>query len=136
MLLTLALVVLLSAIIVFFSEEFIALFKKFFAIKGAKLFLPLFAASWFIYSFNFWVLWAIFYVREILHDVLDFLVRIMPFQKGAQSVALVFMLTVLSVIPVLILDVLKRRKSFKGYQYPYATSGFILLLSVFMLIIL
>lgn len=82
MLLTLALLVLLSSILVFFSEEFGKAIKKLFAIKGAKLIIPLFAASWLIYSYNFWVLWGIFYLREILHNVLNFLVQILPFQKG------------------------------------------------------
>ncbi|WP_454780669.1 hypothetical protein [Legionella sp. WA2022007384] len=136
MLLTLALVVLFSSIVVFFSEEFIKAFKKLFAIKGAKILIPMFAASWLIYTFNFWVLWAVFYAHEILQDVLNFLVRIMPFQKGAVSLVLVFMLTFLSVVPVLILDVISRRKSFKGYQHPYVASGVIWILSVFLLIIM
>ncbi|KTD41984.1 hypothetical protein [Legionella parisiensis] len=136
MLLTLALVVLLSAILVFFSEEFIKAFKKLFAIKGAKLFIPIFAASWLIYTFTFWCLWAIFYMREILQVIEDFLVRIMPFQNIAVPVVLIFMLTFLSVVPVLILDILSRRKKFKGYKYPYITSGIIWLLSVFSLIII
>ncbi|WP_412755841.1 hypothetical protein [Legionella bozemanae] len=135
MLLTLAWVVLLSAILVFFSEEFIKAFNKFFAIKGAKLFVPLFAASWLIYTFTFWCLWAIFYVREILYEVENFLVGIMPFQEIAVPVVLIFMLTFLSVVPVLILDILSRRKKYKGYQYPYVTSGIIWLLSVFLLVI-
>ncbi|KTD74015.1 hypothetical protein [Legionella tucsonensis] len=136
MLLTLALVVLLSSIVVFFSDEFIKSFNKIFAIKGAKLFIPLFAASWLVYTYNFWVLWAIFYVRELLHIVQNFLVSIMPLQKGAVPVVLVFMLTFLSVLPVLILDIFSRRKNFKGYQYPYVTSALIWLLSVFLLIII
>ncbi|AWN73783.1 hypothetical protein LEAN103870_08850 [Legionella anisa] len=136
MLLTLAMVVLLSSILVFFSEEFIKAFNKFFAIKGAKLLVPMFAASWLIYTFSFWCLWAIFYVREILVEVLNFLVRIMPFQNGAVSVVLIFMLTFLSVVPVLILDIFSRRKKFKGYQYPYVTSGVIWLISVFLLVII
>ncbi len=129
-------VVLLSSILVFFSEEFIKAFNKFFAIKGAKLLVPMFAASWLIYTFSFWCLWAIFYVREILVEVLNFLVRIMPFQNGAVSVVLIFMLTFLSVVPVLILDIFSRRKKFKGYQYPYVTSGVIWLISVFLLVII
>ncbi len=136
MLLTLALVVLLSSILVFFSEEFIKLFKKLFAIKGAKLLIPMFAASWLIYTFNFWFLWAIFYAREMLHETLNFLVQIMPFQRGAVPVVLIFMLTFLSVVPVLILDIVSRRKTYKGYKHPYVTSGVIWILSVFLLIII
>lgn len=136
MLLTLALVVLISSIVVFFSDEFIKIFKKIFAIKGVMLLLPLFVASWLIYNFNFWFLWTIFYAREVLHDVLNFLVRITPFQKGAVLVDLVIMLTFLSVVPVLILDIISRRKNFKRYQHPYALSSFIFILSVFLLIII
>ncbi|KTC89765.1 hypothetical protein OQJ18_07715 [Fluoribacter dumoffii] len=135
MLLTLALLVLLSSILVFFSEEFGKAIKKLFAIKGAKLIIPLFAASWLIYSYNFWVLWGIFYLREILHNVLNFLVQILPFQKGAVPLVLIFMLTFISVVPVVILDMLSRRRNFKGYQYPYLTSGIIWILSVALLII-
>ncbi|MCW8398219.1 hypothetical protein OQJ26_05370 [Legionella sp. PATHC038] len=136
MLLTLALLVLFGSILVFFSEEFIKTIKKIFAIRGAKLIIPLFAASWLIFSFDLWVLWAIFYLREILHDVLNYLVQMMPFQNWALQVVLVFMLTFLSVVPVLILDFLSRRKNFKSYQHPYVTGGIIWILSVFLLIIL
>lgn len=136
MLVTLALVIFLAAITVFFSEEFIRAFKKLFAIKGTKLFLPLFAASWLIYTFDFWFLWTFFYVREILNGILAFLIDIMPFQQGKQSVALIILLTVLSVVPVIIIDVLNRRKSFKGFRYPYLTSTLVWIVSVIMLIIL
>ncbi|QMT59682.1 hypothetical protein [Legionella sp. PC997] len=136
MLVTLALVVLLSSIIVFFSEEFIKAFNKLFAIKGAKLIIPMFAASWLLYTYNFWVLWGLFYAHELLQDVLNLIVRIMPFQKGAVSLVLVFMLTFLSVVPVLIFDVFYRRKNFKGYEHPYVASGLIWILAVFLLVII
>ncbi|MCW8410094.1 hypothetical protein OQJ13_14030 [Legionella sp. PATHC035] len=136
MLLTLTLLVLFGSILVFFSEEFIKTIKKIFAIKGAKLIIPLFVASWLIFSFDLWVLWAIYYLREMLHDILNYLVQIMPFQNWALQVVLVFMLTFLSVVPVLVLDFLSRRKTFKSYQHPYVTSSIIWVLSVFLLIIL
>ncbi|KTC79048.1 hypothetical protein [Legionella cherrii] len=136
MLLTLTLLVLFGSILVFFSEEFIKTIKKIFAIKGAKLIIPLFVASWLIFSFDLWVLWAIYYLREMLHDILNYLVQIMPFQNWALQVVLVFMLTFLSVVPVLILDFLSRRKTFKSYQHPYVASSIIWVLSVFLLIIL
>src|SRR5690242_2585874 len=122
MLMTLAMVVLLGAIIVIFSDEFIKLFKKLFNLKGAKLFLPLFIASWLIYSFDFWFLWAIFYAREIVHAVLDFLIMLMPFKKGAESVSLVILLTILAVAPVFIIDAIIRRNTYWGYKYPHITS--------------
>ncbi|CEG58274.1 TPA: hypothetical protein F7001_02630 [Legionella pneumophila] len=132
----LALVVLLGAIIVLFSEEFIKSFKKLWAIKGAKLLLPLFAASWFVYTFDFWVLWVIFYLHQFLHDTLTFLITIMPFQQGAESVALVILLTFFSIVPVLIIDFFTRKKKYKGYQYPYITSTIIWIFCVALLIII
>ncbi|MBI2785413.1 MAG: hypothetical protein HYX60_03545 [Legionella longbeachae] len=136
MLVTLALVVLLGSIFVFFSDEFIKTFKKLFAIKGAKLFIPLLAASWFVYTFDFWCLWAIFYLREILRAVFVFVVSIIPVQPGATSIVLVILLTVLSVAPVWIMDALSRRKTYKGYKYPYITSGVIWIVCVVLLIVI
>jgi len=136
MLLTLALVILFGAILVFFSEEFGKTIKKLFAIKGAKLIKPLFVVSWLIFSFDFWVLWAILYLRDMLHAVLNFLVQIMPFQKWAVQVVQVFMLTFLSVVPVLILNFISQKKTFKSYKHPYLTSGIIWILSVVLIIII
>lgn len=136
MLLTLALVVLFGAILVFFSEEFGKTIKKLFAIKGAKLIIPLFVVSWLIFSFDFWVLWAILYLRDMLHAVLNFLVQIMPFQKWAVQVVQVFMLTFLSVVPVLILNFISQKKTYKSYKHPYLTSGVIWILSVVLIIII
>jgi hypothetical protein len=136
MLLTLTLVVLVGSIVVFFSEEFIKSFKKLFKIKGATLFLPLFVASWLVYSFDFWFLWTIFYLREIVYQVLIFLEWIMPFQRGAESVSIVILLTTLSVVPVIIIDVIMRKKTYWGYKYPYITSGIIWIFCVFLLIVL
>ena len=136
MLLTLALVILFGAILVFFSEEYGKTIKKLFAIKGAKLIIPLFVVSWLIFSFDFWVLWAILYLRDMLHAVLNFLVQIMPFQKWAVQVVQVFMLTFLSVVPVLILNFISQKKTFKSYKHPYLTSGIIWILSVVLIIII
>lgn len=136
MLLTLALVVLFGAILVFFSEEFGKTIKKLFAIKGAKLIIPLFVVSWLIFSFDFWVLWAILYLRDMLHAVLNFLVQIMPFQKWAVQVVQVFMLTFLSVVPVLILNFISQKKTYKSYKHPHLTSGVIWILSVVLIIII
>lgn len=135
MLVTLALLVFMGAILVLFSDEFISTFKKLFAIRGAALFLPLFVASWLVYTFDFWWLWVLFYLREMIQDALTLLIRIMPFQHGAQSFALVLLLTFVSVVPVRIIDLLSRRKNFKGYPHIYVTSTVIWVISVVLLII-
>ena len=131
-----ALVVLFGVIMVLFSEEVSKSFKKLWAIKGARLLLPLFAASWFIYTFDFLFVWVIFYLRGFLHDTLTFLIRLMLFQQGATSVALVTLLTFFSVVPVLIIDFFTRKKNYKSYQYPYITSTIIWIFCVVLLIII
>jgi hypothetical protein len=136
MLFTLTLVIFLSSILVFFSEEFIKSFKKIWSIKGVKLFLPLFAVSWIITTYEFWFLWGMFYVYEFFHDTLIFLVKIMPFKYGATSVALVILLTLLSVVPVLIIDFFTRKKTYTPYKYTYVTSAMIWIFGVVILVIL
>ncbi|HHI9989665.1 TPA: hypothetical protein ACQDQH_002762 [Legionella pneumophila] len=131
-----ALVVLFGVVMVLFSEEFSKSLKKLWAIKGARLLLPLFAASWFIYTFDFLFVWVIFYLSKFLHEILAFLIRIMPFQQGAESIALVILLTFFSVVPVLIIDFFTRRKTYKSYPYPYITSTLIWILCIVLLIII
>ncbi|WP_392538575.1 hypothetical protein [Legionella sp. 227] len=131
-----ALVVLFGVVMVLFSEEFSKSLKKLWAIKGARLLLPLFAASWFIYTFDFLFVWVIFYLSKFLHDILAFLIKLMPFQQGAESIALVILLTFFSVVPVLIIDFFTRKKTYKSYPYPYITSTLIWILCIVLLIII
>jgi quinol-cytochrome oxidoreductase complex cytochrome b subunit len=132
---TLALLICLAAIFVFFSQEFISTFKRVFAIKGAKLILPLAAGSWLIYSFNMEFLWLIIYIREALQKILMILVKLIPAHQYATSLALVVMLTILSVVPVYIMDWINRRRNHKAYRYPYLTSTLILIISYLLLMV-
>lgn len=136
MYLTLALVVLFASIAVFFSQEFISVFKKLFAIKGVPLFLPLLVASWLIIAFNYWSLWIVYYYNEMLQIILTFMMHVIPFEKGAGSVALVILLTVISVLPVYLIDLLVRRQTYKPYKYLNITSAIIWLVSAILLLAL
>lgn len=124
MYLTLALVVFFAAILVLFSQEFINIFKKIFAIKGAKLFLPLFIGSWLVVDFEDIFLWGIYYFRETLNAIVWFFSQIIPFQ-GAYSIVLIIWLTIISVVPVFLLDMYLVKKTYKHYEYPYITSTLI-----------
>lgn len=135
MLLTLALVILVGSIFVFFADEFKRTFKRLFAIKGAKLFLPLVAASWLIYTFDDWFLWAVYYYLEVLQNTQSFFKDMMPAHAGLESLVLILLLTVISVAPVVLMDVISRRKTYLAYRYPYITSGIIWIMSVAFLII-
>ncbi|WP_058535681.1 hypothetical protein [Legionella saoudiensis] len=136
MLFTMTLVILLGAIAVFFSQEFLGFIKKVFAVKGVKLFLPLLAASWFVFSFGDWVIWGITYYRELLATVLTFIVAIIPLPQIAEYTALVIVLTVVSVLPVYLIDLYMRKRSYKSYNYPYTTSTLLFIVSTFVLLAL
>lgn len=134
MYLTLALVVLVAAIVVLFSQEFIQLFKKIFAIKGAKLVLPLLVISWLIYTFDYLVLLVIYYYSDALNSVITFLSNLLPFQTGAYPIVMILVLTTISVVPVIALEHYLWKKNYKHYQYPYLTSTLIWIASSIVLI--
>jgi flagellar biosynthesis protein FlhB len=136
MLYTLAMVVVLASIAVFFSQEFVRALKKLFAIKGVFLFLPLLAGSWFVFTFDYLALWGVYYYREILQSALHDLVSIMPFTAYAEQVALIILLWCVSILPVIAIDQYIRRKSYKGYQYPNITSMILFIVSAILLLAL
>lgn len=135
MLLTLALVVFVGSIFVFFSQEFIRTFKRIFAIKGAKLVLPIAIASWLVFNFDYWLLWAIYYIREVLRSLLSAVTWLIPWQIGSVSIALIVFLTLISVVPVIVLDFIMRKRAYKTFRYPYLASTLIWLMSSVLLII-
>ncbi|MGC1183498.1 hypothetical protein [Legionella sp.] len=136
MLLTLALVVLGASIAVFFSQEFISMFKKLFAIKGVKIFLPLLIASWLVYRFDYLALWIVYYYRDYLQVCLAFLIHIMPFQEFKAPESLVILLFTITILPVFLIDLFLRKKTFKGYQYLQITCVLIFIVSATILLAL
>ena len=136
MLLTLAMLVFFASIFVFFSQEFIRTFKRIFEIPGAKLVIPLAIGSWLVLTFDYWFLWAIYYCREILQTLLTVLVHIMPFQQGAATIALIILLTVLSVFPVFVIDWIIRKRTYNAYRFPYLTSTLIWISSAVILLLI
>lgn len=125
MYITLALVVLLGAIFVLFSQDFIKVIKKILGIKGAKLILPIALASWCIYTFNYYVLWGLYYCHEALQSITAFFAKFIPFKSIATPIVTILFLTFISVAPVFLLDWYLWKKSYKHYQYPYLTSTLI-----------
>lgn len=134
MLFTLTLVILLGAIAVFFSQEFLGIIKKIFAVKGVKLFLPLLVASWLVFSFGGWLVLMLTYYRETLVKIVTISVSILPLPQIAGYVALVMVLTLVSVLPVYLIDLFMRKRSYKSYAYPQITSLLIFIVSTFILL--
>lgn len=132
MLYTLAFIVMFSAIVLFFAQEFIRVFKRIFEIKGAKLLLPLALVSWVISEFHDEFLICVLYIQKLILDTLAFITQLLPFQLGASSVALILFLTLITVLPVFVLHFILLKKNYQGYQYPYLTSTLIWLACVLM----
>lgn len=136
MLLTLALVVFAGAIITLFSQEFFSLFKKIMKIKGAKLIIPLAIASWAVVTCDYWFIWGLNGYRDMLHTILNAMVWVMPSYPICTYIVIILFLTVISVGPVMLLDLIFLKRTYKYYPCPYLTSILIWLINVFTLTVI
>jgi hypothetical protein len=115
MLLTLALIVLCSAIIVFFSDEFAGLIKKFFSIPGFKLVIPLIFASLLIEAYEDWGLWLLLWFQKGIHQVVYKFATFMPFETGAVLIVRILFLFLAASVPLWISNLRAKRL---GRRYP------------------
>lgn len=131
---TLVFVICIAAIFCFFSQEFIEFFKKIFAIRGVALILPLVFASYIVFNYDYLVLWFLLYIRDYLNAINDFFLRITPQKKYTADAVLVLLLTLVSVGPVVLLNLWSQKKAFKPFAYPYLVSTLIWVIAATVLI--
>lgn len=112
-----ALVVLLSSIVVFFSKEFTDLFKKIVAIPGMKLLLPLLLATTLIVNFEPWIYMLLTHIQGFLRALSAKLTSWMPFQRGANYLANSLVLMSFTFLPVLSLQYWIKRKTYRSFSY-------------------
>jgi hypothetical protein len=124
----LSLIVVSCAIVVFFSQEFGKFFKKLFAIRGMKLFLPLVLASAIVVDYSNWVLWGLLRFKAFLHSMVATLASWLFFHAGATFVANVLVLAGFSILPVLAINSWVKKKTYHSFHYAYLTSTIIWLL--------
>lgn len=117
MLVTLAIGIFSCAIMVIFANEFGSLFKKIFAIRGAKLFLPLIGASLVAVLYEPWLLMSLLYLKETLFAIIKLLASIFPFHFGAFSIAAVAVIMILTVFPVYVLNIISIRKTHFSFAW-------------------
>lgn len=122
MLPTLALLVLFSAIIVFFSREFGALFKKLFAITGVPLCLPLVMASFLVVLYEPWIFIVLVAIKQWLHGLIWQVSSMLSYSYAANVTLTVMVLVSLTVLPVLALDAWSIRKTWQSFPYSRITS--------------
>ena len=132
----LILIICLIAVLAFFSQEISGTLKKIFAIKGAKLFLPLALASWFVVANDSLVLSGLSYVEGILSTIYLPIMHIVPSNKYVMDVVEVLFIMFLTMGPVIALNFWSIKKTYKPYPYPYLLSTLIWIVSVSLLVIL
>ena len=119
---TLAAIVVIAAIVCFFAQEFGRLFKSILAIKWMNVILPLAFASYLVCDFQVFFMQVIGDIRTFLLDLLQYIEMIFPVNSYVISIIVILYLTALSILPVVLLDIYHRKRTFKPYPYPYLTS--------------
>lgn len=134
MLVELAVIVLLAAIVVFFSREFAEYIKKIFKITALALLLPIAIASWVLVYFNDSVLWFILTLRVKLNGIYAIMANWLAFPYG-NYVAAVILLMILSVLPITLINVYYLRNSYREFPYSYIASAFVWILVLILLVV-
>ena len=116
MLITISLVVFCASIAAFFAQEFGRLFKKFFALPGVKLLLPLILASSLLIIYEEFEYWLLLQFQQTLHQLIFKLDNAVPFE-GSLSLSRIISLFIIASFPIWIAKWSVRRKKYKN---PYS----------------
>jgi len=134
MYITMVLVVLCTAIVVLFSQEFAGLFKKIFAIPGVKLLLPLAFASWVIETYENWGLWLLLWCKDGLHTLMHRLDVYLPTHVSSLSLAHIIHLFLLASLPAcLLLALAKGRGRYEPWPCTYQVGAAIWIVAAVLL---
>ncbi len=98
--LTIALVFLGSAIVVFFANEFSGVFKKIGRIPGVKLLFPLCVLSWIVVVYEAWGYWLLQKGHGILDRAIHAGALWLPFETGALACIRMICLFVIASVPL------------------------------------
>lgn len=111
----LAFLILGCSIFVFFSQEFGKFFKKVFAIWGMKAILPLSAATLLFVMFEPWIVWIAYSFQRSFISLAYAFASILPFPSIAIYISLFVILSFLTIVPGLAIDLWIKRKHFRGF---------------------
>ncbi len=129
------LVILGCTIAVFFSQEFVAGFKKIFAIPGMKLLLPITLATMLIVYYEAWVLWSLLGAKNTLNSSATVLASSLPFQQHADLIANILLLLILPVLPLVARVLSSKKKPIHDLRPYYVTIGILWFLVLALLIV-
>ena len=129
------LIVLCTAIIGLFSQEFTSMFKRIFSIPGAPLLLPLILISLIIETHLVWVWYFLAKMRSGLVFFETKLYVLMPQQVVTEIFVHVLILTLLPVIPMLLVGYLTRKNTLSDPMfYMYRISAVIWLIAAILFV--
>ena len=133
--LLLSLIVLCTAVVGFFAQEIIHFLSKIFSIPGAKIFLPLFLASFIVEGYQVWGWWGLSLLRTGLSSLEHGMAQWVPLHAGEWVVARVLLLTLLASLPLAVATVASRKKPMSNARFfAYRFGGFLWVVSVIVLI--
>lgn len=132
MLFTLAMVVFCGSIVAFFSEEIVGVIKRIFELPLAKLLIPLVIVTTIIVFYEPWILFGLIEFKKMIH-ALAFKISSYISLKESIFIAHILLLFFFSIGPVLLIQVIKKRKSYEPFSYSFITSFIIwLMLAILM----
>ena len=117
MLFTVALLILCSAIIIFFSQEFAAVFKKMFALPGVKILLPLLVLTQLLFSMESWTLFFLVGIHRFFNLLSQGLSSFLPANPLVFMASQIMSLWLLTVLPGWIFNAWSLRKTFKPFPH-------------------
>lgn len=130
--LSMILLVFLGGIVVIFSDDFHAVFKKIFALPGVALILPLLGMTFLVVNVEPYLLIVMLYIKLGITETINFLCKIMPLKACNVFLMPVALILMLTLSPVVIIKKLKARKML----IPYDDGGIVALMIWLFLIIL
>lgn len=131
--LTLALLILGSAIAVLFSQEFTRGFKALFAIPAVALIVPIIAATALVVIYEPWLLWLLIKIKQALSWLIAQMASLLPFGNWATFVATMLLLVAAALLPMMTVNLWYRYKRYPPDTFPYLTGGFIWLFMALLL---
>ena len=102
---TVTLVVLVTSILVFFSQEFGKTGRKVFSIPGAKLFLPLILASLIVEVHEPFIHWFMVKVKNYYHDFTGYIAQELGISTAVLDGFFIFTLTMLPVVSMRVWEI-------------------------------
>lgn len=125
MLLTLAVVVLLTAIFALFSDEIAHAVGRMKTIPGVSLLVPLFVVSLGVFYFQDMLLWISMMVRNTLNAWISQGASLLPSPFNHEIFLVILGLVCLAVLPSIIITVWRRYKILPPFEYHWVLSSFL-----------